>query len=166
MLLTAKYRQLDYKKPKKILKVLKFLVLKGDIHIMLLFTVLFWVTTRIGLNAFLLYFLKNSKQCPVLMNTQSPLIGQLTHVWPNITNYNKTAALNQFSHAKLATGYKLCKYLTWWHSVTPQSHRNKGGTPEEVLQRQSSVGKRNFHWSRQQAFWLSRSLPCTRTYRR
>ena len=37
-----------------------------------------------------------------LPDTQSHLIGQLTHAWPSTTNNNRAAVLNQFRHAKLS----------------------------------------------------------------
>ena len=44
-----------------------------------------------------------------LLNTLSPIIGQLTHVWASTTNNNRAAVLNQFLRAKQAAFHKLCK---------------------------------------------------------
>ena len=68
-------------------------------------------------------------------NTQTPLIGWLTHAWHSSSNKNRAAVLNQFLHAKLAVRYSLCKGVTWWRSVMSQSHWIKDGTSGEALQR-------------------------------
>ena len=55
-----------------------------------------------------------------LQNTQSPLIGQLTHAWPSIAN-NRIAVLHQSLCARLATMHTFCTSVTWWCSVMSQS---------------------------------------------
>lgn len=66
-------------------------------------------------------------------NTQTPLIGWLTHAWPSNSNNNRAAVLNQFSRAKLAVRHSLGKGVTWWRSEISQSHWIKGGTADEAL---------------------------------
>ena len=76
--------------------------------------------------------LKHSVLDPVSLKPPPPpaaLIGQLTHAWAG-NAYNRAAVLNQFLSAKLAVMHKLCKY------VMTQSHRNKGGTTDDVIQEQ------------------------------
>ena len=94
---------------------------------------------------------------PPLLNTQSPLIGQLTHAWPSSTYKNREGVLNHFRHAKLAPRHKLGKCSALWHSVTSQSHRIKGGATDEAFQEQC------FLWERGASIWtfvLSRSITC------
>ena len=62
------------------------------------------------------------------LNTQSPLIGQLTHAWSSTTNNNRAAMLNQFSHAKLAVKSLIMQMY--------ESHIIEGETTDEVFQEQ------------------------------
>ena len=79
-----------------------------------------------------------------LMNTQSALIGQLTHAWTSTANNKRAAELNQLLHAKQAAWPELCKYVKWWCSVMSQSHGIKGGTTDKAFQEQGILGERSF----------------------
>ena len=67
---------------------------------------------------------------PLLLNTQSTLIGQLTHAWASTANNNRAAVLN------------LCKCVTWWCTLMSQSHGNRGGATDEVFQEQCFLWER------------------------
>ena len=135
------------------------------------FIVVFWDATRIGLHSFLfkkhISFLQTGAAAlcspsvwnapvslrPRLQNTQSPLIGWLTHAWTNTANINRAAVLNQVLRAKLTSRYELCKCVTWWCSVMSQSHRIKGGTTDEAFmesfflwEKQASLGVESWHF--------------------
>ena len=56
-----------------------------------------------------------------LLNTQSPLIGQLTHTWPRTTNNNSSAEPNQDLHAKIDARRKLLQNI--WHGGTVWCHK-------------------------------------------
>ena len=78
-------------------------------------------------------------------NTRSALIGQLTHAWPS-TAYKRAACLNELLPKRNpAARYRLCKCVTWWHSVMSQSHRIKGGTTDEVFK---ALQEQCFLWER------------------
>ena len=82
-----------------------------------------------------------------LPNTQSALIGHITHAWTSTANNNGVAVRNQFLRAILATLHELCEWDTWWSSLMSQSHRIKGGTTDNVFQ-ECSVGERSSCWCR------------------
>lgn len=48
-----------------------------------------------------------------LLNTQSALMGRLTHTWASTSNNKRAALLNSFLHAISATRHRLCKYAKW-----------------------------------------------------
>ena len=113
----------------------------------------FWVTTTIGLHALMLkkHISFSVQSCnmvfPIrlirsfssflfevpLLNTQSALIGQLTHTWTSTINNKGAAVPDQFLHAKLATSHKLCKCMIWWHSVMTQWPRIIGRTTDKAF---------------------------------
>ena len=104
------------------------------------FIILCWVTIRISLHALVLkkhililstaaalysplvwkQFLAPVSLRPLLLDTQSPLIGQLTYAWASTAN-NSAAQLNQFLCAKLAARHLLCKCVTLWRVVVTES---------------------------------------------
>ena len=89
--------------------------------------VLFQVTARTVLHALMLK--KAACPCPfkaLLPVTQSALIGQLTQAWTSSINDSRAAVLDQFLCEKPAARQKLCKCVTWWHSVMSHSDRIKG----------------------------------------
>ena len=101
----------------------------------------YYVTTRIGFQALalrstqLFYFSFTVQFCstvfplsmrcsvlapvslrPLLLNTQSPLIGQLTHAWTSTANNNRAAVPNRFLHAKqeaMLYIMQMCDIMTW-----------------------------------------------------
>ena len=81
---------------------------------------------------------------PPIPNTQSPLIGQLTHAWPSTVDNKIAAVLNQSLGAKLVG---LWECVTQWRSVMSKSHRIKGGTTDEVFQEQLFPGERGASFS-------------------
>ena len=68
-------------------------------------------------------------------NTQSSVIGQLTHAWPRATDNNRVAVLNQFLSCRTAAKHNLC-------SVMSQSHRIKGWATYEAFQEQCFLWER------------------------
>ena len=75
-------------------------------------------------------------KAPPFSNTQSTLIGQLTHTWASIANNNRAAVLNQFLYANLAAWQKLCKCVTLWCSMMSQSHGIKSDITDEAFHEQ------------------------------
>ena len=51
------------------------------------------------------------------------------------------SALNQILCAKLAAQHKLCKCVTWWHSLMSQKHGVKGGATDEAFRKQRFCGR-------------------------
>ena len=82
------------------------------------------------------------------INTQSSLIGQLTHAWPSPSNNNSAAVLNQPLLAKLAARHKVYKRVAWRPSVMSQSHGREHW--RGVSGAAFSVGERSF---RRCGFW-------------
>ena len=77
-----------------------------------------------------------------LMNTQSALIGRLTHARPCSSKNNREAVLNHFLHFKLAARHYSCKCATWCCCVMSGSHRIKGGSSNEAFQEQYFLWER------------------------
>ena len=79
---------------------------------------------------------------PSLLNTQSALIGRLTHAWDSSANNSRAAVLKKLLLANLAANHKLSKRLTRWRSVMSHSPKIKGGTTEEAFQEQWFLSER------------------------
>ena len=103
--------------------------------------ILFWVTARIGLDALAL---KHRMLCfssclfkAHLLNTQSPLIGQLTHACTAHHVSGWLCRVFSFQLASLLPWIQApFKCASWRCNVMSGSHRIKGGTTDEEFQEQ------------------------------
>ena len=119
------------------------------------FTILFRVTSWICLHVLLIKKHKRSLFTPVsintpLLNTQSALIGQLTHTIASTANNSRAAVLNRFLHGKLTLRHmlrKMCDTVTQCDVTMSQCHRIKRGRYwRGVSGTVFSVGERSFCW--------------------
>ena len=65
-------------------------------------------------------------------------------------------------HTKLTSRHKLCKCVTLWRNVMPQTHRIWCGTTGEAFQKQVFCGRKELLVV--QTSFLFLSFTCTRTY--
>ena len=112
--------------------------------------ILFWSLLE---KVYMLQFLKNPSvfsYCPVLLLSFPPLSESLCFTscllkapsrdpvcsdWSAHTCMTQQRWQQQSSWANCnMSNLLLCKCVTWWLSVMSQSHRIKGGTPDEVFQ--------------------------------